>query len=97
MIFLLCYQDLERVPRPRYEEQIERPNKILYPADDLDTQHPVPYIYDSAKEFETYIERAAEETAAAAPTPIIQPISTFQGSTVLVLFYNLLVVGSYLH
>jgi len=77
MIFLLCYQDLERVLRPRYESQIERPNKILYPADDLDTQHPVPYIYDSAKEFESYIERAAEETAPT-PTPIIQPISTFQ-------------------
>jgi hypothetical protein len=42
--------------------QIERPDKILYPADNLDSRNPLPYIFASVKELEMYIELAKRET-----------------------------------
>jgi hypothetical protein len=48
--------------RPFYVTKIERPNKILYPADNIDTQNPLPYIFASAEELEEYLKRARNET-----------------------------------
>jgi hypothetical protein len=48
--------------RPFYVTTIERPNKILYPADNIDTQNPLPYIFASAEELEEYLKRARNET-----------------------------------
>ncbi len=42
--------------------QIERPDKILYPADNIDSQNPRPYIFASPKELQMYIELAKRET-----------------------------------
>jgi hypothetical protein len=48
--------------RPFYVTKIERPNKILYPADNIDTQNPLPYIFASAEELEEYLKHARNET-----------------------------------
>jgi hypothetical protein len=41
---------------------IERSGRILYPADDLDSQNPLPYTFTSIKELEMYLELAKRET-----------------------------------
>jgi len=48
--------------RAFYLTKIERPNKILYSADNIDTQNPLPYIFASAEELEEYHKRARNET-----------------------------------
>jgi hypothetical protein len=46
----------------RFVNQIERPDKILYPADNLDSQNPLPYKFASAEELQMYMELARRET-----------------------------------
>ena len=48
--------------KPRIVNYIERSGKILYPADDLDSQNPLPYTFASIKELEMYLELAKRET-----------------------------------
>jgi hypothetical protein len=48
--------------KSRIVNYIERCGKTLYPADDLDSQNPLPYTFASIKELETYIELAKRET-----------------------------------
>ena len=46
----------------RFVNQIERPDKILYPADNLDSQNPLPYKFASIEELQMYVELARRET-----------------------------------
>lgn len=48
--------------KPRIVNYIERSGKNLYPADDLDSQNPLPYTFASITELEMYIELAKRET-----------------------------------
>jgi hypothetical protein len=48
--------------KPIYRANIERPGKILIPADNLDSVNPLPYIFESPEELEQYLERARKET-----------------------------------
>ena len=48
--------------KPRIVNYIERSGKILYPADDLDSQNPLPYTFATIKELEMYLELAKRET-----------------------------------
>ena len=48
--------------RPQYIPDIETTNKILYPADTIDTRNPLPYVFQSTTELEKYLELAGEET-----------------------------------
>jgi hypothetical protein len=48
--------------KPKIVNFIKRSDKILYPADNLDSQNPLPYTFASTKELETYIELAKRET-----------------------------------
>ena len=41
---------------------IERPDKILYPADNMDSQNPLPYTFASPAELEMYLDLAKHET-----------------------------------
>jgi hypothetical protein len=47
---------------PKIVNFIKRSDKILYPADNLDSQNPLPYTFASTKELEMYIELAKRET-----------------------------------
>ena len=46
----------------KFVNQIERPDKILYPADNLDSQNPLPYKFASPEELQMYVELARRET-----------------------------------
>ena len=48
--------------KPKYVNYIERPDKILYAADNFDSQNPLPYKFASPQELEMYIELAKKET-----------------------------------
>jgi hypothetical protein len=48
--------------KPQYLSKIERPNKILCPADSIDSQNPLPYIFTSIEELEQYLEQAKKQT-----------------------------------
>jgi hypothetical protein len=48
--------------KPKIVNFIKRYDKILYPADNLDSQNPLPYTFETTKELETYIELAKRET-----------------------------------
>ncbi len=48
--------------RPQYTLEIETDSKIVYPSDKIDTQNPLPYIFDSTKELKEYLELARKET-----------------------------------
>ena len=41
---------------------IERPDKILYPADNMDSKNPLPYTFSSPEELQTYLDLAKHET-----------------------------------
>ena len=41
---------------------IERPDKILYPADNMDSQNPLPYTFSSPEELQKYLDLAKHET-----------------------------------
>ena len=47
--------------RLQFVNQIERPDKILYPADNLDSQNPLPYKFASPEELQKYIDLARRE------------------------------------
>jgi hypothetical protein len=46
----------------QFVNQIERPEKILYPADNLDSQNPIPYTFESPEELQKYIDIARRKT-----------------------------------
>ena len=46
----------------RIVSHLERPDKILYPADNIDSQNPRPFIFASPEELQMYIELAKCET-----------------------------------
>jgi hypothetical protein len=48
--------------KPKYVNHIERPDKLLYPGDNFDSQNPLPYKFASAQELEMYLELAKKET-----------------------------------
>ncbi|MGC1133267.1 MAG: hypothetical protein WA941_10620, partial [Nitrososphaeraceae archaeon] len=48
--------------KPRIANHIERSDKILYPADNSDSQNPLPYKFASIQELEMYLELARRET-----------------------------------
>jgi len=56
------YLDVNDGGKPKFVNYIERPDKILYPADSLDSQKPLPYRFASAQELEMYLELARKET-----------------------------------
>ena len=43
-------------------DKIETTDKVFFPADTLDTQNPIPYIFDSIEELNQYLELADKET-----------------------------------
>ena len=47
---------------PKYEIEMNRPGMILLPADNLDSQNPLPYIFESPDELNQYLEIARNET-----------------------------------
>jgi hypothetical protein len=48
--------------KPKIVNFIKRSDKILYPADNIDSQNPLPYTFVSTKELEMYIELAKRQT-----------------------------------
>ena len=46
----------------QFVNQIERPDKILYPVDSLDSQNPLPYTFASPEELQMYVDLAKNET-----------------------------------
>ena len=56
------FVSLDANNKPIYESTIERPGKVLFPADNLDSQNPLPYIFESPQELELYLKRARNET-----------------------------------
>ncbi len=46
----------------RFIDRIERPDKVLYPADNMDSQNPLPYTFASPEELQKYIDLARPET-----------------------------------
>jgi hypothetical protein len=47
---------------PKIVNYIERPDKILHPADNVDSQNPLPYTFASIEELQEYLELAKRET-----------------------------------
>ena len=44
------------------KDKIERPDKTIYPAETLDSQNPLPYVFKDVDELKWYIKRAKNET-----------------------------------
>ncbi|MGA7898592.1 MAG: hypothetical protein WCA39_06975 [Nitrososphaeraceae archaeon] len=57
-----AFLTLDENGRAKYETEINRPGMVLRPADNLDTQNPLPYIFESPDELNQYLERARSET-----------------------------------
>ena len=57
-----AFLTLDENGQPKYQPEINRPDKVLRPADNLDSQNPLPYIFESPNELELYLERARNET-----------------------------------
>ena len=57
-----AFISLDENGQPKYEIEIDRPGMILRPADNLDSQNPLPYIFESPDELNQYLERARNET-----------------------------------
>ena len=53
---------LDNDGKPKFVTQIERPDKILYPADTIDSQNPLPYKFASPEELQEYLDQARRET-----------------------------------
>ena len=53
---------LDKDNKPKFMDQIERANDILVPGDTIDTQNPIPFIFDSKQELEQCLEEAINET-----------------------------------
>jgi hypothetical protein len=47
--------------KPKFVTHIERPDKILYPADTIDSQNPLPYKFASPEELQEYLKPARRE------------------------------------
>jgi hypothetical protein len=58
----IAFLSLDADKKPTYKANIDRPGKILIPADNLDSINPLPYIFESPEELERYLERARNET-----------------------------------
>ena len=55
--------DLGNIHMPfKCVDKIETTDKVFFPADTLDTQNPIPYIFDSIDELNQYLELANKET-----------------------------------
>ena len=55
--------DLGNIHMPfKCVDKIETTDKVFFPADTLDTQNPIPYIFDSIEELNQYLELADKET-----------------------------------
>ena len=57
-----AFISLDENGQPKYEIEMNRPGMILLPADNLDSQNPLPYIFESPDELNQYLERARNET-----------------------------------
>ena len=57
-----AFISLDENGQPKYEIEMNRPGTILLPADNLDSQNPLPYIFESPDELNQYLERARNET-----------------------------------
>ena len=53
---------LDNDGKPAFGDRIERSDKTLYPADNLDSQNPLPYTFASTEELERYLQLAKRET-----------------------------------
>ncbi len=53
---------LDNDKRPQFVDEIPRLNDILIPDDTIDTQNPIPFIFDSKEELQKCLEEASEET-----------------------------------
>jgi hypothetical protein len=49
---------LDKDQKPHFANEIERANDILVPADTIDTQNPIPFIFESENDFQKYLEEA---------------------------------------
>jgi len=56
------FLQLSNETKPILCSKLERQNRTLYPADTIDTQNPIPYIFESIEELQHYLERARKET-----------------------------------
>jgi hypothetical protein len=57
-VYLDCNDDYKL----KTANYIERPDKILYPADNMDSQNPPPYVFASVEELKMYLESAKRES-----------------------------------
>jgi hypothetical protein len=57
-----AFLTLDENGQPKYQTEIERPGIDLHPADTLDSQNPLPYIFESPDELNQYLEKARKET-----------------------------------
>jgi hypothetical protein len=52
------FAHLDKDQKPHFVNEIERANDILIPGDTIDTQNPMPFIFESENEFQNYLEEA---------------------------------------
>ncbi len=57
-----AFISLDENGQPKYEIEMNRPGMILHPADNLDSQNPLPYIFESPDELNQFLERARNQT-----------------------------------
>ncbi len=58
----VAFLSLDANKKPRFDAYIERPGKVLIPADNLDSINPLPYLFESPEDLQQYLERARNET-----------------------------------
>lgn len=57
-----AFLSLDENGQPKYYSEITRPGMTLHPSDTLDSQNPLPYIFESPDELELYLQRARNES-----------------------------------
>jgi hypothetical protein len=53
---------LDENKKPHFIDEIERINDILIPNDTIDTQNPIPFVFDSKEDLEQCLKEAKDET-----------------------------------
>ena len=56
------FVSLDKNKNPQYDDSIETVNEILIPGDTIDSQNPLPYIFDSEEDLTEHLEEAKNES-----------------------------------
>jgi hypothetical protein len=71
---------LDKDQKPHFVNEIERANDILIPGDTIDTQNPIPFIFESENDFQQYLEEAKK--LLRKDRPVTAPPKTKRVGTV---------------